>query len=131
VRFFGKYPRREIPGFLAASDASLVVLRNREIFKTVIPSKMVEAMAMAKPIILGVEGEARETLQEVSAGIAITPESAKELVDAINVLMADRDSARRMGENGRQFVVHQRDRKELGSKLVAILERVVRDQSGV
>jgi len=74
---------------MAASDICLVLLRRSELFKLVLPSKMFEAMAAARPIVSGVEGEARAVLERAGAGIAITPESAEELVDAVNRLAGD------------------------------------------
>ena len=39
-------------------DIGLVPLRNIPLFKTFIPSKMFEMLAMKKPIVASVEGEA-------------------------------------------------------------------------
>ena len=52
--------RDKIPEFLAASDACMVLLKKDNLFKTVIPSKIFEPMAMERPLILGVEGESKE-----------------------------------------------------------------------
>jgi glycosyltransferase involved in cell wall biosynthesis len=48
--------KSKMPEIMAASDASLVLLKKTDLFKTVIPSKIFEAMAMERPIVLGVEG---------------------------------------------------------------------------
>jgi glycosyltransferase involved in cell wall biosynthesis len=60
VVFTGRQPKGEMPAFLAATDACLVHLTRTELFKTVLPSKIFEAAAMRKPIVLGVEGFAAE-----------------------------------------------------------------------
>ena len=44
-------------------------LRNKEVFKSAIPSKVFEAMAAGKPVILSVEGEAKEILLSSQAEI--------------------------------------------------------------
>ena len=72
--FVDQQPRERIPAFIAASDACLVLLKKTELFKTVIPTKMLEFMACARPVIFGVEGQAREILDEAQAGMAIEPE---------------------------------------------------------
>ena len=51
VLFQGQVPRERVPDVLGASDVSLVLLRKTDLFRTVIPSKMFEAMAVARPII--------------------------------------------------------------------------------
>ena len=73
VRFTGLVGREEIPSILAASDIALVTLKPSDVFKTVLPSKMFEAMAARLPIVLAVEGEAKETLIRAEAGIPVTP----------------------------------------------------------
>ena len=73
----------------------LVTLRPSDVFKTVLPSKMFEAMAAAGPIVLGVEGEARDTLLEAGAGIAVPPGDAAALADAVCDWRAIRRCARR------------------------------------
>jgi len=53
VQFTGRVDKADVPAYLAASDACLVHLRREALFKTVLPSKMFEAWAMGKPIVLG------------------------------------------------------------------------------
>lgn len=104
VRFVGRRPKSEVPHYLAASDAALVHLKPREVFETVIPSKLLEAMAAGLPVILGVRGEAARILDEADAGITIEPDNAEELTGAVERLCNNDDERRRYGENGRQFV---------------------------
>ena len=56
LRFVDQQSRERIPAYICASDACVVLLKKTEIFKTVIPSKMLEFMSCARPVILGVEG---------------------------------------------------------------------------
>ena len=69
VRFPGMLPKSDIPKVLASSDVLLVHLRSCELFETVIPSKIFETMAMERPIIMGVAGEAYDIVDEAHAGI--------------------------------------------------------------
>ncbi len=102
VRFLGKLPRERVPALLAASDACLVPLRRSEILRTAIPSKMFEAMAAARPVLLAAEGEAREILDETHAGVAVGPEDPEALARAVLRLRADPTLCRELGENGRR-----------------------------
>jgi len=45
IRFIDQQPREKIPAFISASDACLVLLKKTDIFKTVIPTKMLEFMS--------------------------------------------------------------------------------------
>jgi len=128
VAFTGKQPKTRIPDFLQASDVALVVLRRKEIFKTVIPTKMLESMAMAKPIILGVEGEAKRIIEEAGAGVPVTPENPSELATAIRKLREDPALCVSLGEKGREYVKRLYDRDKLAADYTSILEQVASSQ---
>ena len=122
VRILGQRPKAEMPAIWAATDASLILLRRSELFRTVLPSKMFEAMAMACPIVLGVEGEARRLLDEAGGGLAITPESAEELAGAVRRLADEPGLGERLGAQGALHVRAHYDRERLAGRLLAILE---------
>jgi glycosyltransferase involved in cell wall biosynthesis len=126
VRFAGLVPRARIPSLLAASDIMLVTLRPAAVFTTVLPSKMFEAMAAARPIVLGVEGEARETLHAANAGIAVPPGDSRAIADAVCLLAGDRALREAMGASGRQFVQREFSRRSWAARYLAVLENVAR-----
>lgn len=125
VVMLGQQPKSAMPGIWAASDAALVLLRRVDTFKTVIPSKMFEAMAMACPMIMGVEGEAKALMEAGGAGIAITPESAAELAAAVTRLADDPAFAAQLGESGRAFVAREFDRRVLAERLLGEMQALV------
>ena len=104
VRFLPRQPHASIPAFLLAADACLVLLRRAEVFKTAIPSKMFEAMAAAKPLVLGVEGEAKEILLNADAGLAVPPQDVGALARAVDRLWKERQLRQRFGESGKRSV---------------------------
>jgi len=118
-------PKEKMPEVLAASDACLVHLRKTDLFKSVIPSKIFEAMAMERPLIHGVEGESKRIVEEGKCGICIEPENARELADAVLRLHADSDLVETLGRNGRKFVVEVFDRDKLAGKYLEIIAGVV------
>jgi glycosyltransferase involved in cell wall biosynthesis len=124
VTFTGLVPRERIPHYLAASDISLVTLKPSEVFKTVLPSKMFEAMAAARPIVLAVDGEAKDTLCRAGAGLPITPGDVDAMVQGILTLADDAERRRAMGAAGRQFVEREFGRRIWARRLLDVLERV-------
>jgi glycosyltransferase involved in cell wall biosynthesis len=110
VLYLGRQPREAIPGYLAAADVCLVPLRRSEVFETAIPCKMFEAMAAARPVVLGVEGEAKEILTEAQAGIAVPPEDPTALATAILRLWSQPRLCCELGENGRDAVLRKHSR---------------------
>ncbi|GAC1430852.1 MAG: hypothetical protein NVS1B11_05700 [Terriglobales bacterium] len=75
IRFVGQQPRNKIPEFILACHLSLVLLKSTDVFKTVIPTKMLEFMSCERPVIVGVDGEARRIVEEGEAGLFIRPEN--------------------------------------------------------
>lgn len=124
VHILGQRPKCEMPALWSASDAALVLLKNTEAFKKVLPSKMMEAMAMELPIVLGVNGEARELLEEAEAGIAIPPEDSQALVGALVRLAGDSAEAAAFGARGRAYVSEHLDRAKLAARYLQLLADV-------
>lgn len=125
VVFTGMVPRPRLPDLLAASDACLVHFRRKELFTTILPSKLFEDAAMAKPILLGFEGHAAALVREADCGICFTPEDDAALAAAAERLAGDPAEARRLGENGRRYVLARFDRRVLAHDYLTILERLV------
>jgi glycosyltransferase involved in cell wall biosynthesis len=121
VVMLDQQPKEMMPRIWSISDVSLVLLRKNDLFTTVIPSKIFESMAMAKPIVLGVEGESRDIVGGAGAGIGIEPENADELASAISTLASDHALYRRMARNGPGFVREHFDRKKLAWRYLALL----------
>ena len=121
VRLVGKIPKEDVPYMLALTDASLVHLKASDLFKTVIPSKMFESMATRTPIILGVEGEAKEIVQEAGAGLCISPEDAGALVEAAKQLKHNPKLHAQHGDSGYHHVHEFYDRTTLARRYADML----------
>lgn len=124
VTILGSLPREHMAEVYATADACLVPLRRTELFTTVIPSKIFEIMAMARPIVLSVDGEARAIVEQSQGGIFVTPEDVDGMERAIGQLVSDRAAAQSMGARGREFVMRHFDRESLASDYLRVLEGV-------
>lgn len=125
VGFTGLVPHQDVPGILGASDLALVTLRPAAVFGTVLPSKMFEAMAASRPIVLAVEGEARALLLRAGAGIAVPPGDAEAMASAVVRLASDEDKRIRMGVSGQRFVVAEFSRAMWASQYLSLLSQIV------
>jgi colanic acid biosynthesis glycosyl transferase WcaI len=125
LRFLDQQPREKIPAFISASDACLVLLKKTDVFKTVIPTKMLEFMSCARPVILGVDGQARQIVEEASAGLYIEPENSQELVNAINRLSANRDLGEAFGKKGREYILQHFSRDRTAEKYIQALKSLL------
>ncbi len=82
-------PKIQIVKYLASIDVALINLKKSPLFKTVIPSKIFENAAMEKPILLGVDGEARNMIEKYNAGIYFSPENEDDFLNKIQKLYRD------------------------------------------
>ncbi len=125
VRFEPEQSRERIPHYICSSDVCLVLLKKREIFKTVIPTKMLEFMACARPVILGVDGQARKIIENAKAGIFVSPESASDLIEAVVKMASDPVLCAQLGHNGRKYVQQHFSRQQTARIYGEFLERLL------
>ncbi len=122
VIFAGRLDTRDIPGVLSLSDACLVHLRSSPTFTTVMPSKIFEAAAMARPVILGVDGFARTFVGKAGCGLYIEPENEHDLVGAVLRLSADTALRARLGRAGLDLA-GACDRDRLAERYLEVIAR--------
>jgi colanic acid biosynthesis glycosyl transferase WcaI len=124
VTFLPAQPRETIPGYLSAGDVALVPLTRKRLLGA-LPSKMFDAMACQRPVLLGAEGEACQVLYEADAGIVAPPERPSALAAAVLRLRDDPELCARYGQNGRRAVVACYSREAQAQQLVQLLQEVV------
>lgn len=125
VRFVPQQPRSEVPRYIQASDVCLVLLKKADAFRTVIPTKMLEFMSCSRPVVLGVDGQARSVMEEAGAGIYVEPENVDALVAGIDALRADEGLRDALGRAGRDYVVGRLSRRSTAEDYIGVLEKVV------
>jgi glycosyltransferase involved in cell wall biosynthesis len=119
VSFLDPLPHHQVPILLSAADVCLVHVRKLPVFEGMLPIKMFEAMACARPILLAIGGEARKLAeQEAGAAIYVEPENANALVSAILHLREHPDQAELLGRRGRACI----EARFAYDHLVAILD---------
>ena len=128
VVFLNSVPKSEVVRHWALLDASIVHLRKDEVFTTVIPSKIFEAMAMGLPILHGVLGESAEIVEREGAGLPFEPENAESLCAALTRLASDGALIQKTRANA--LAAAQRyQRKALAERMLEIIESTVPQQA--
>ena len=125
VTFVGQVNKEVVKEYYAISDIGLVTLKKNERFSGVIPSKIFEYMAMEVPIIISVDGEARQIVEESGGGIFVEPENVEQMAEMVKNLIQKPETMAEMGKNGRMYVEKNFDRKELAQKQLDVLKSVV------
>jgi glycosyltransferase involved in cell wall biosynthesis len=123
VMMLPQQAKETVPDIIAASDACMVLLRKTDLFKTVIPSKMFEAMAMERPIILGVDGESRKIVKESGSGVFIEPENSQQLAQTVLNMSRDEQLSSKLGKAGGEFVRQQYSRDKLAMDYLDVLKK--------
>ena len=124
IKFLDQQPRQRIPALVSAADACLVMLKKTDLFKTVIPTKLLEYMSCERPVIVAVDGQARQIVEEARAGMFVPPEDSHALAETICALALNPEQRRRMGFNGRQYILSKLSRKQTALDYIAVLKEL-------
>jgi glycosyltransferase involved in cell wall biosynthesis len=104
TRFVPRQPIEAIGGILSRADALLVHLQDDPLFRITIPSKTQAYMAMGRPVLMAVAGDAARLVEQSGGGVTCPPEDPLALAEAVQRLRAMPQPEREaMGANGREF----------------------------
>lgn len=104
VRFLPRMPTQEIGRVLGWADVLLVHLKDDPLFEITIPSKTQAYLAVGKPILMAVKGDAAELLERADAGVTALPENPSSIRDAVvQLLEMGRKALERKGQNGLEY----------------------------
>ena len=122
VIFMPPVEKAQMPGILKSVDVALVPLRKLDIFQGAIPSKIFEALAMKKPLLLGVDGEARtHFIEKGKAGYFFEPENVDELAKKLLQMASNPAELIEMGERARSYVSENFNRDNIAQKFLGVL----------
>ena len=94
----------KVGSFLGFADALLIHLNSDPLFEITIPGKTQAYMAVGKPIIMGVSGDASNLVLRADCGVCFEPEKSAALAEAVKGLMLlSPIDMQRLGENAEKF----------------------------
>ncbi len=125
VTFLGATDKQGVKDYYALADVCLVPLRDVPLFDGFIPSKMFEIMAMARPIVASLTGEAAEILRRSQGATIVEPEDTAGIRAAIEALYRNPEHAAALAENGRAFVAAHYSRKLLADRYLEVLQSAI------
>ncbi|HUE79342.1 MAG TPA: glycosyltransferase family 4 protein [Sphingomicrobium sp.] len=118
----GRLPQDAIVKAFTQADALLIHLADDPLFEITIPSKTQFYLAMGRPIIAGVGGEAARLLEQSGAAIVVPPCDPRALAEAI-CTMADLpiEQRRAMAANGERFYAERLSLQSAIAQTVEVL----------
>ena len=115
----------EVGAYLNAADALLVHLRKDPLFEITIPSKTQAYMAVGRPLLMGVDGDAAELVRQSGGGVVVESENAQALADAAERLAAaGAQELAAMGRQARRFYDEHLSLAAGAARFGAIFERL-------
>ena len=104
VFFLPPRPMERMGELYAAADALLVHLKDDPLFRITIPSKIQAYLAVGRPILVGVRGDAADLVRAAGAGIDCQPEKPESISEAVEKLYRmPRTLLDEMGDRGRRY----------------------------
>jgi colanic acid biosynthesis glycosyl transferase WcaI len=116
VTFLDARPADAIPALVAAADIVLIPLKTD--IPGAVPSKLYEAMAAGRPVVLVADGEAADIVRTHRAGLVVRPGRIGDLAAALRELRTRPDLRRTLGENGRRAAEQVFDRDAIVARLL-------------
>ena len=131
VIFLPMMPREEVPIVLSSSDACLATLP-ASVKTPPVPSKIIWAMSAGRPMItcLPLDGDAPDLIRAADCGLCLPPEDPQALADAVARLQANPEECRRLGENGRSYVLDNLSLKRSAGKYLELYEAAISLRAG-
>jgi PEP-CTERM/exosortase A-associated glycosyltransferase len=102
-------PPSEVQRYYSVCDVLVYPRRSSVTTQATTPLKPLEAMAMGKPVVASDVGGLRELLQHEHTGLLVEAGNPQSLAETLRTIANDADLRRRLGENGRDYVVQERD----------------------
>ncbi|MBL5982283.1 hypothetical protein NAAC61_09970 [Petrotoga sp. 8T1HF07.NaAc.6.1] len=123
ILVYSSRERKELLEFYRQADAFFVHLRDIPMFKKTIPSKVFEYVATKKPVIYGLNGVAKELMDELNAGYPFEAGNVKSLEATLIQLKKDLEEGKwEYKDNG--ILKEKYLRSQLSKKFVDVIEEV-------
>ncbi len=120
ITFGDSLPSGEVPALVSSADIVLVTLKLY--IPGAVPSKLYEAMAASRPVVLVADGEAADIVRTHRAGLVVKPGDTRELARSICLLRDQPELRREMGANGRRAAVEFFDSARIADHYIDHLE---------
>jgi len=95
-----------------------------------VPQSLLQALAMARPVIGTTVGGIPEVIVEGETGLLVPPREARLLAQAMGQLMADPENREELGRRGRELVVERFTMDKMAAEIEAVYEVLRRRRRG-
>ena len=119
-------PYEDIPTLLNQADIGLTLLQPDPRYVAALPVKLFEYMAAGRPVLASDFPLVRQVVESAHCGALLDPGDSQAAVATLQEWLAHPEHARRMGENGRQAVLHEYNWESLAESLTQLYSSLLR-----
>jgi len=130
VIFTGKVAQSEVAGFIDASNIGVSPIPPLDIFLISSPIKLLEYMALSKPVVANIEIPEHKDVCETSGGGILVEYNSQAFAKGMIDLLENPQKAIEMGKKGREWVVHNRSYEILARQVEAAYFRLLMNSEG-
>jgi colanic acid biosynthesis glycosyl transferase WcaI len=131
IRFLGRRPLPETAVLLRASDVLLVHLRRDPIADVVVPTKTLAYLAVGRPILMAMQGDAAALIEASGSGVAVASDDPHALAEGTLRLFAmTAAELDEMGSRGRAYAAEHYSREKLVNRLESSLLEIATAPAG-
>lgn len=124
--FIDAMPKKQLVSLLHAADIGLMPLANVPAFYYgTSPNKFFDYISCGLPVLNNYPGWLADMINKHQCGMAVPPDNAKELADAMLSMASDEGRIAQMGENGKQLARADFDRDKLSNQFAQFLEEAM------
>jgi glycosyltransferase involved in cell wall biosynthesis len=92
---------------IAEHDLGLVTLKDKEVFKTVLPGKIIDYLTCGVPIVGVIDGYAKEIVEKERVGIASMGSDPQQILTHINALLDNDELRKEMSQRAQQLILKE------------------------
>ncbi|USK28334.1 glycosyltransferase family 4 protein [Bacillus sp. CMF21] len=129
VLFLDSKRKEELASYYDSADLGIVSLKKHPLFEITIPSKVFDYMAVSLPVLIGVEGEAREIVEKNHAGFTFEPENPEDFIRALKIAQSQPETLKEMKKNLRHHLLQSFNRETQAAELSQALHCCNESQS--
>lgn len=126
VIFIQRQPRQKLPEYILASDIIISPFYPNSMLWIASPTKMIESLAMGRPVVANDIPEQEIVLTESGGGICV-PYKEADFAEAILYLLHNPLTARQMGLNGQKYIIRERSYQQMALNLEKIYDNLIRE----
>jgi glycosyltransferase involved in cell wall biosynthesis len=125
----GWLPQEAAQAYLATADVCLALMPPDPLLDSTTPTKLVEYLAMGKPVVANDHPDQRKVIDESGAGFCTDLDTAR-YAEAVGSLLSDPVLRQTMASRGRTYVLENRSYDTIARRLAATYEKFAEHRAG-